>query len=1634
MVAILCLNLYHTNIHAVIVTPRKITIYQTDIVNQQNQKFDNTNKAENVSNCLFITPKKRLTSYVSANRTLSKNVHINFSCLKYSPTIQLNMFKLLNRTATRERIEYRSADDFTWFGSVDPSRGIDSILTVKGQALRGNVVIDNHTYHISPISPPLHRVAQIDYSDYPKEHPPIELSTTIQKDQPVTDLYQNGDDGSVIHTMVLYTKKAAQKSNGISTLIQLSMDETNLSFENSDIQTRLNLVHTHQVEHVEQDMVSDLNYLAGRTDGYMDYIHALRDQYCADIVVLLTSSNNYCGVSYLNPDPDHAFCVVSYKCATGYYSFGHEIGHLFGARHNPEVDNKSHPYPYGHGYLHVNGWRTIMAYNSAAFCPDGICERIMYWSNPNKRYNKTYMGTFSTHNNARLLNESAIRLANFRYFGKGFTVYNNQTHSLTIEQISPKFPWLKLSPLIKTPFELTPQASQSFKLFVDWQNIQSSEANNISIKTQADAITIAVTAIPSDSVSTIAVSPDTITCSMNISILNFEIDDSQHSQMKWHAFSTDPWLSIIHGHSGNGTGSVSLRVSQNPMGMRIGHVTVMPMRVGMPKYTVHVRQTGNPLMLELPAKVKESDGILSDAANVSVPFVLDADLKVQLVVSDASEISIPTFVIIPQGEKSVRFGLTIIDDTEPDGPQNVKVNAIADGWFSGEAFINVLDDESNGIIYVGKNQMYETIQSAIMDSASDNTIIVQPGTYTENIVIDKPIHLCSQAGPAQTIIQAQNNSEHVIEISHSHTVIEGFSIMGADNYGNAAIYLSKTANHCFIINNICGTDATHTNFYGIYVNSSGFHSLSKNLCQHNRRYGIYLDQSHDNALIKNTCQLNQRTGLYLFQSSNNRICKNTLQHHPKYGLNLKYNSNNNLLFLNAFINNDSGHVYSKWSTNRWQTTLPVNYLFESQRWQGFLGNYFDDHLMSDHNTDGITDAFYQLPDKEPLALYPLSEKPDTYESFIQIAARNNQLLPDEQPQMQNKYLCASEESVAFISILKKNHAWSLKETDAWTGNLRFTQPVRCSHQIKLELGYSDENNDFIAIGKPFIFKGDSKTRDLNFCYFPGAFTITNNQQFTFQLTNESPTDYTLLLGGGHTHISPYRHDHAYGHQWTVGKDNLFRTITFALDSLSSYQLGSMNSDLTIMTMPGNYPENIQIKHPISLVSADGYTRTQISAKRNDIHALHIRSDRVTISGFTITGAHKFNKAGICIDSGVTKCKILKNRMINNDYGMIIRASTNNVLLQNKCIANEKHGIWMDIAFMNHVAHNRCFQNQDAGIFMSHGLQNCLEHNVFENNFRGVYLSQSSRNHIQHNTFDSNTRDGLHIASDSINNLIFLNNFVLNRYKNVQVHGHSRWQSPWPITYQYKENIFTSHLGNHYADFNGADHDHNGVIDLPHQLNQTEQLDIHPLKQSFTAYTLIEPPKTSLQTNKPSDKQAIATNTVTVDESTPYTENEIVVHNKNHFVQLKKAPAGLQQTEKESSGYQQVEQLRARPILVFLNVPDYGNRLKNLKGLVLNVSPEYHHIAVYTHIDGRGWQSKPYPSAPMTPIDKNGHWECDITTAAFDQNADEIVAVLYEKQIIPPTLMNAPALPDAIFEKGVGFTRVVRVLKKSEVGN
>jgi hypothetical protein len=100
------------------------------------------------------------------------------------------------------------------------------------------------------------------------------------------------------------------------------------------------------------------------------------------------------------------------------------------------------------------------------------------------------------------------------------------------------------------------------------------------------------------------------------------------------------------------------------------------------------------LSVVLPPRAAEGDGVLVGKGAVILKEPLKRDLPVTLASSNPSEVSVPVRMIIPAGQTSASFDLTIRDDTLLDGPQAVRVTAFALGYVPAGATIEVDDNES----------------------------------------------------------------------------------------------------------------------------------------------------------------------------------------------------------------------------------------------------------------------------------------------------------------------------------------------------------------------------------------------------------------------------------------------------------------------------------------------------------------------------------------------------------------------------------------------------------------------------------------------------------------------------------------------------------------------------------------------------------------------------------------------------------------------------------------------------------------------------------------------------------------------------------------------------------------------------
>jgi hypothetical protein len=355
----------------------------------------------------------------------SRLVQVNFHGLENAESVVLDLFDNVSKTALRERVERRSENRYSWFGRMDGMEHSTVVLVVEDGNMAGNITFDGKIYQVRSVIDGIHSIREFDQSALPSEAPPIPVEVPQQEDEDPLSLPQL-DSGDTIDVMVVYTDDVALASFSIASEIQLAIDETNVSYQNSGINQRLRLVDTVEVNYAEAgNMNADLNCITSPSDGCLDSAHTWRDNAGADMVSFWVENGGpYCGIAWLmttvsSSFESNAFSVVARQCATGNYTFGHELGHNMGAHHDRYVTSGQGAYPHSYGYVYTpDRWLTIMAYNRECTDLGFFCTRIQHWSNPDINYNGVPTGVAEGQpdaaDNRKTLNKTALTVANFR--------------------------------------------------------------------------------------------------------------------------------------------------------------------------------------------------------------------------------------------------------------------------------------------------------------------------------------------------------------------------------------------------------------------------------------------------------------------------------------------------------------------------------------------------------------------------------------------------------------------------------------------------------------------------------------------------------------------------------------------------------------------------------------------------------------------------------------------------------------------------------------------------------------------------------------------------------------------------------------------------------------------------------------------------------------------------------------------------------------------------------------------------------------------------------------------------------------------------------------------------------------------
>ncbi len=641
--------------------------------------------------------------------------------------------------------------------------------------------------------------------------------------------------------------------------------------------------------------------------------------------------------------------------------------------------------------------------------------------------------------------------------------------------------------------------------------------------------------------------------------------------------------------------------------------------------------------------------------------------------------------------------------------------------------------KQSDIVYVDDDYTYSTpqwhydhfddIQDGI-DAVSENgTVYVFNGTYYENVIINKTIHLIGE-NRNNTIIDG-NNYGDVIYVTSDFVCINGFSIRHS---GNTSIPtydggIDLCANYSIIENNFI-----YNNLDGIYLRNDVHHdSIISNIFDTNYRCGINSQQSHCNIFDGNEIY-NHFKGIFMSFSSNNTISNNTINSSSDIGIDIRWNSYNNKVIGNTVsftmelkgLSISEGNVvfHNNLHDNIYNADGRGNDVWDDGYPSG--GNYWDDY-------DGV-DLYYG-PNQDIPGSDGIGDTP--YTNFL------------------------FGDAVDYYPLMQP-----------WNGTpLTVPQPL---------IVYIDDDFNSTTIGWQYdhfdvIQDGIDAVAENGTVYvYDGTYYENVIVNKTINLIGEN-RESTIIDGGdvgNVVHISAdwvnisgfsMRNSGVPGYNAGIDIRSNFNTI--ADNNVSNNYQGILLYYTSNNIVTGNNVDSSNY-FGIYLRHANNNTISRNNASNNHYGIyLYYSSNNSVIDNNGLN-----NYMGIRLEQSgnniITGNNANSNTNRESNTGFYFWYSSNNTITGNNA-SNIKYGIDIEYSSNNTVIGNIATSNTEDGIVLADSNNNIITNNNVSYNRRGIPIYGSSNNKITGNNA-SNCVLGVHL-SESDTNTVIENNALYNLY-------------------------------------------------------------------------------------------------------------------------------------------------------------------------------------------------------------------------------------------------------------------------------
>ncbi|MEM7588358.1 MAG: M12 family metallo-peptidase, partial [Acidobacteriota bacterium] len=287
--------------------------------------------------------------------------------------------------ARRDDLGFTLYHGSTLGASKDANPG-SVVLVERDGALAGTFEVGERFFSLRHAGGSIHLLEELDRARFAPGAEPLipELQLPLKVQASGTESGETKSGRQEIDILVAYTKTARQAAGSVSAIqhqviLAISQLEAALSRSQADATARLaGLV---EIDYPETgNPYTDLGWLRTTSETA-----PFKSSWQADVVSLFVENmSGACGLGYVMTSNSPSFAplavnVVQRWCATGNYSFAHEVGHNLGAMHDRANSSFPGAFSYSYGYQAPSReFRTVMAYD----CSGSHCPRILNFSNP----------------------------------------------------------------------------------------------------------------------------------------------------------------------------------------------------------------------------------------------------------------------------------------------------------------------------------------------------------------------------------------------------------------------------------------------------------------------------------------------------------------------------------------------------------------------------------------------------------------------------------------------------------------------------------------------------------------------------------------------------------------------------------------------------------------------------------------------------------------------------------------------------------------------------------------------------------------------------------------------------------------------------------------------------------------------------------------------------------------------------------------------------------------------------------------------------------------------------------------------------------------------------------------------------